>query len=361
MTWWHIGLLAIALLALATWAHLKFWVARLTRPTRYDEVHRVASGDGSAFELRRLRPAAPQPALPPVLLVHGIAINHRNLDPDERLSLARQLRDDGRDVWLLTLRCGRSDLRRDEVRKASFEALVRHDLPEAAAEVRARSGHPQIDYLGFSMGGMLLYASLGRSLPSAWVRRVVILGSPARVRIIVPHLGWLCRLPAWCYGWSAPLRLLARLTAFAAEWFDTPLHRLSVHLSNARRGYVRTMLVDAVQSIPAPLLRDFGLWAYADGAIRLADGQDALLGLRGARQPLLMIAGSRDHLAPPGSLRPALEAWGADGPGVDKTLIVVGKAHGQPDDYGHGDLAVGDRCEAEVNAPIRAFLNQSDG
>lgn len=357
MSWWQICLLILAGLALATWAHLKFWVARLTRPTRYDEEHRVASSDGSAYELRRLQPREAAADQPPVLMVHGIAINHRNLDPDEQLSLARQLRDDGRDVWLLTLRCGRADLSLAEVASASFAALVRCDVPEAVQEVLRRTGHHQLDYLGFSMGGMLLYASLGRSLPSAWVRKVVIMGSPARVRVIVPGLGWLCRLPAWCYHWKLPLRLLSRLTAFASEWFDTPIHRLSVHLSNARRGYVRLFMTDAVQSIPAPLLRDFGQWAYRDGVIRLADGLDVLQGLRAATQPLWMVAGSRDKLAPPAALQPAFDAWGADQPGVKKTLQVVGKRQGHPDDYGHADLAIGERCAAEVSAPIRQFLN----
>ncbi len=357
MTWWQICLLVLAVLALATWAHLKFWVGRLTRPTRYDEEHRIASSDGSAFELRRLKPSEPAADLPPVMLVHGIAINHRNLDPDERLSLARQLRADGRDVWLLTLRCGRPDLSFGEIRKASFEALASRDVPEAAQEVLRRSGHKQLDYIGFSMGGILLYATLGRSLPSEWLRKVVILGSPARVRIIVPGFGWMCRLPGWFYFWNAPLRPLSQMTAFAAEWFDTPIHRLSVHLPNARRGYVQVFMTDAVQSIPAPLLRDFGLWAYRDGVIRLADGLDVLQGLRAATQPLLMIAGSRDRLAPPSALQPAFDAWGADRDGVEKSLRVVGKRHGHPDDYGHADLAIGERCEAEVNPAVREFLN----
>ncbi|MBI5610598.1 MAG: hypothetical protein HY902_17110, partial [Deltaproteobacteria bacterium] len=50
-TWWYV-LGAAALLALATWAHLKFWVKRLQRPLHYDETHRIATPDGSAFDLR---------------------------------------------------------------------------------------------------------------------------------------------------------------------------------------------------------------------------------------------------------------------------------------------------------------------
>ncbi len=356
MNWWQICLLAVLVAAVATWAHLRFWVSRLSRQTRYDEVHRIASSDGSAFELRRLRPATPVAALPPLLMVHGIAINHRNLDPDEDLSIARQLRDDGRDVWLLTLRCGRHDLRAAEIRQANFAALVTRDLPEAVQQVRQRSGSDQIDYVGFSMGGMLVYAGLGRALPAAWVRKVVIIGSPARVRVIVPGLGWLCRLPEGFYSWNMPLRSLAQLTAFAAEWFATPIHHLSVQLANAAAGYVRVFMVDAVQSIPAPLLRDFGLWAYSDGVVRLSDGSDVLDGLRSATHPLLMVAATRDQLAPPQAMQPAFDAWGSDHAGVEKSFYIVGKSAGHAMDYGHGDLAIGMRTPAEVNAPIRAFL-----
>lgn len=357
MTWWELGLLATLGFGLAAWAHLRYWVARLSRQTRYDELHRVASSDGSAFELRRLTPHNPI-GLPPVLMVHGIAINHRNLDPDEDLSLARQLRSDGRDVWLLTLRCGRADLSAAEVRLSGFEALVTRDLPEAAQEVLTRTASPQLDYVGFSMGGMVAYAGLGRALPAAWVRKVVIIGSPARVRALVPGLGWLCRLPTWFYCWTLPLRGLAQGTAFAAEWFGTPIHSLSVQLANSAKGYVRVLLVDAVQSIPAPLLRDFGLWAYADGVIRLADGQDVLEGLRSVSHPLLMVSGTRDLLASPPLMQPAFDAWGSQHSDTEKSLHIVGKIAGHSLDYGHGDLAIGARAAAEVNAPVCAFLNR---
>ena len=356
MDWWQIALLILVVGGVALWAHIRFWVARLSRMTRYDEQHRIATSDGSAFELRRLKPSTPS-ELPPVLLVHGIAINHRNLDPDENLSIARQLREDGRDVWLLTLRCGRPDLSLAEIRLSGFEALVTRDLPEAAQEVLRRCDSSQLDYLGFSMGGMLAYAGLGRSLPAAWVRKVVLIGAPARVQAIVPGLGWLCRLPAWFYSWSLPLHALAQATAFAAEWFGTPIHALTVQLANSAKGYVRVLLVDAVQSIPAPLLRDFGLWAYSGGVVRLSDGLDVLEGLRTASQPLLMVAATRDLLAPPHVMQVAFDAWGSQCAETQKALRVVGKSAGQPLDYGHGDLAIGARSATEVNAPVRAFLN----
>lgn len=361
MTCWQLTLLLLAALALATWAHLKFWVARLSRPALYDEEHILATPDDSQVELRRLKPATPaqhagQP-LPPVLLVHGIAMNHRNLDADENLSLARRLRDDGRDVWLLTMRCGRRTLARGELQRHTFEALAAHDIPLAVAQVLERTGQTSLDYVGFSMGGILLYATLGRSLPAAAVRRVVIIGSPGRIGRVVPGVGWLRRLPAWCFRWRLPLRPLSRLAAFASEWLVTPIHTHTMQLSNCQPGYVRQAAVDAVQSVPGPLLRDLLHWSYGDGVIRLADGRDILDGLREVTQPVLLVAGTRDRLAPPKTLSVVLQAWGANRSGVTKSLLVVGRSAGQPDDYGHADLALGSRAAHEVHQAIRDFLS----
>ena len=53
--------------------------------------------------------------------------------------------------------------------------MAEHDLPTAVAAILERTDAPQVDYVGFSMGGMLLYASLGHTLPAAQVRRVAIM------------------------------------------------------------------------------------------------------------------------------------------------------------------------------------------
>lgn len=361
MDWWQWLLLAVAVLALATWAHLNFWVKRLTRPVRYDEEHHLRTPDGSTVELRRLKPPGGHEVagsmLPPVLLVHGIAMNHRNLDADERLSLARQLRNDGRDVWLLTMRCGRAKLRRGEVKRHTFAALAEHDIPLAVAEVLERTGQNCLDYVGFSMGGILLYATLGRSLAAELVRRVVIIGSPGRIGRVVHGVGWLRRLPEWCFRWRLPLRPLSRLTAFASEWLVTPVHTNTMQLSNCQPGYVRHAAVDAVQSVPGPLLREFLHWSYGDGVIRLTDDRDILDGLRDATQPVLLVAGTRDRLAPPKTLEVVLKAWGANRKTTAKRLLVVGRSAGHPDDYGHADLAIGSRAPQEVHQAIREFLN----
>ena len=345
---------AIALLLLLTWAHLVFWRRKLTRPVVYDETHRIKTPDGCGYELRRLQPVTPSAEVP-LLLVHGVAINHRNLDADDNLSLARTLRASGRDVWLLTLRSGRSDLLPSEWSKVRFEAMVDHDVPLAAREVLRRTSAEQLDYIGFSMGGMLLYASLGRTLPQGQVRRAVIIGSPGRVGKQVPGSGVLTLLPGPLLT-RAPLRTLSQYFAFASEWFPTVVHGITMHLPNAMPGYVRHAAVDAVQSIPAPLLRDMVRWSQRDQIPRLRDGRDILAGLATVDVPVLFVGGTQDRLCPPRALQAAFDAWGCNLGHTLKRMHLVGKAHGHLEDYGHADLAIGKRSQVEVFAPIVEFL-----
>ncbi len=350
--WWTLGGLA-ALWAL-TWAHLVHWRKRLARPARYDETHRIGTPDGCAFELRRLRPQASDGG-PPVLMCHGVAINHRNVDPDEQLSLARTLRDAGKDVWLLTLRSGRADLSRAERLLCSFAAMVRHDVPQAVQEVRQRTGSAQIDYIGFSMGGMLWYGTLDHTVPQLQVRRTVIIGSPGRVGRILPFAGIFKGLrPTSMVG--LPLRLGAQLVAFGAEWFETWIHRLTMNLRNCTPGYVRHVSMEGVQDVPGPLLHDLIRWAYTDRVPRLDDGRDILAGLGNVDVPVLMVAGTADKLCPVGHLQVAFDRWGCNKPHTPKRMLVVGRAHGQSDDYGHTDLMIGRNAAQEVFSPIVQFL-----
>lgn len=343
------------MLAAATWAHVAFWRRRLGRPVTYDDVQRLATPDGCAFEIRRLKPTSPSPD-PPVLLCHGVAINHRNLDADENLSLARTLRSAGRDVFLLTLRSGRSDLTAAERKVTDFNAMVDHDVPMAVRHVRATTGAEQIDYVGFSMGGMLLYACLGHTLPQLQLRRAVIIGSPGRVAHLLPVAGLLKLLPLNHLP-NAPLRFLSALAAFASEWFGTFIHRATMHLPNCMPGYVRHAAVEAVQSVPGPLLGDFVRWANTDRVPRLRDGRDILAGLAVIDVPVLLIGGSVDNLCQPRALKTVYERWGCNVPHTPKRLLMVGKPFGQGDDYGHADLAIGKRCQQEVFAPIVEFLS----
>ncbi|EYF07092.1 alpha/beta fold hydrolase [Chondromyces apiculatus] len=353
-----LGLALLVVFALATWAHLRFWNSRLGLALAYDVEEVLPTPDGAHIELRRVprakgaeaTKAADDAALPPVLLVHGLGANHRNQDLHPDWSLARHLAAVGRDVWLVTLRSGLL-VGWAERRRAHFGAMVKHDVPMAVQAILERTGKAQVDYVGFSMGGMLLYAALGRTLDVAKVRRAVIIGSPGRV--LSPTR--LVRLVPRGFIPTVPMRSLAQGFAFASEWARTPLHGALANPRNLAPGVTRLILMNLVRDIPAVLQAEFLGWAAGDGEIRVG-GERVLDGLAKVEVPVLFFAGSKDNLAPVSAVRHAFEAWGRERPETPKRLIVLGRDFGQQEDYGHGDLAVGARAAAEIFEPVARFL-----
>lgn len=358
---WELAALLVlvgASYALIVYGHVQFWRERLGLALPYSVEERIECPDGVPIELRRVPlPAGVSPAeLPPVLLVHGVAANHRNQDAHPDHSLARFLAGLGRDVWLVTLRCAEPGvLPGHDVR---FVSMARNDLPTAVEAVLARTGAPQLDYVGFSMGGMLLYATLDRFVPRARLRRVVTVGSPAELRPKLPVPAIARFIPQWIVP-RIPLRTLARAFSFAGEWFVTPWHAWVLNTRNVAPGITRMALVEVIEDIPAGLMFDFIGWTSGDGVVSI-DGESTLARLPQMDMPALFVAGSADALAPPSEVRHAFDAWGEDHPAVPKRFVVLGRDYGNDEDYGHGDLALGVRVATELFPPIAKFLGPED-
>ncbi len=331
-----------------------------TQALSYDSVERIETGDGVAIDLRHLQPLSDlDTVLPPVVLVHGIATNHRHLDMQPDLSMARFLAGAGRDVWLLTLRTGRHDRSCYESRLASFSAMVHHDLPAAIDAVRERTGAKRIDYVGYSMGGMLMYAALGWTVEAASIRRLAFVAAPTKVR---PPLRILRSLWIGLYRCVPTLfyRTPARLFADLVARFDTPLHAVSYQPGNVARAVVGSLMVNGVEDVPAALGREMTRWALSDGDIRV-DGRLALANIEDLGHTVCFMVGPLDRLAPPRSVRYAYDAWGTSLAEVDKRWLSVGLEHGASADYGHADLVMGRDAARDVFRPLAEFLAEHDG
>jgi polyhydroxyalkanoate synthase subunit PhaC len=359
--WALLGLLLTSLALALGLAHYRYWVRRLTVPLEYVDFESIPTPDGSAIELRRvplLNGAKPRPS-PPVLLVHGIAIDHQNNDVLPDLSLARELARRGHDCWLLTLRSGRSSAHWRERGLMRFDRMSRYDVPMGVARVLERTGATQLDYVGFSMGGMLLYASIGRTFEATSIRKVVILGSPAIVRLpAVLSVGAMLHFLPWWLVPTIPIRLLSRLFAFAAEWFRSPVHDIVYNNRNVERGIARTTMM-TIQDVPSALALDFARWARRGGPIDV-EGEPVLERLANLEIPALFFAGAADNIAPADAVRAAFEAWGKDVSNPDKRFVLLGAEHGAADDYGHGDLAIGRRAKEDIFLPACDFLANAD-
>jgi pimeloyl-ACP methyl ester carboxylesterase len=354
----------------------------------YDEVHRARTDDGWELALHRYRGPL-DAARPPVVLCHGVGANRHNLDLDGDRSLARSLRAQGRDVWLVDLRgAGDSDRARPKAGRRpgwTFDDHVRHDVPAALARVRAETGCEEVDWVGFSMGGLLAYAFFGAAAPAATggdpdaapdagapivpaagepgappappgplprLRRLVTIGSPVmdrpvRSRGVITLAGRLLSPFA-----RTPLQSPARALAFAAA----PLTWFAGGQVCARGGSsgaaLRVAMTNVIADVSRGVSRQLTDW-LARGRFVSADGAvDYAAGLTRIQAPTLVLGGQADRLAPPSTLRAAFERLGAP----EKRLVVLGPEHGQRQRYGHGDLAFGLHAPDEVYPLVAGWL-----
>lgn len=332
-------LLALLVLAAATLAHHLFWRWRLAAPTHEDEVLAARTRDGWTIHLGRRRPRAPA-RLPPVLLVHGIAMNRQAFDFGvERWSVAGFLTRAGFDCFTLDLR-GHGRSRRGPTRRWNLDTYLHEDLPAAFDAIRLATGAEKVLYAGHSQGALLGMAAC--ALHPERIAALVALGGPAHFHA-QPRLRTLVALRH--LGLGRCLRELALLAApFSGFWHPSPI-QLSVNTRNVERRVYRRLLANAIEDLQPGVLEQFAAFVRED-SFRSWDGTvDYRALLPRCTQPALFVSAEKDGLAPPAVVEAAYRAWG--GP---KRYLCAGH------DYGHADLLLGRSAPEVVFPPVRDFL-----
>lgn len=334
-----------------------FELGREPRPRRYD----ARTHDGWHLALYRYQPAK-RSHHTPVLLCHGMSSNRWDMDGPGNVSLARYLLRHGYDVWNVELRgAGRSTRptwwngKRYDWR---FEDYVQHDAPAALRKVLRETGARQVHWVGHSMGGMIAYALLMTPMHHK-IASAVTLGSPTMSDVGhpaldfgLPYRGLLRLLPA-----RVRIGTLARLGApFApllARGLSASIADLGWHEGNADLRLLWTLMLTAVDDLPASLLREFARW-YETKAMSDRYGMfDFTEHLERITTPILIIAGSKDGLTPPRDLEHVYQRIASP----DKTFRVIGKSHGDARDYSHADLILGLHAPTDVYPVVRQWLD----
>jgi pimeloyl-ACP methyl ester carboxylesterase len=353
-----VTLAVVAIIVMLVVAHVVYWRRRFYVHADYEHEQVLDTEDGCTIVLHRL--PRPEGAIvgPPVLMVHGLCANHRNNDLVPDHSLARHLRSRGRDVWLLTLRSGHPMRTRRARARVRFDHMVEHDIPLAIREVLRQTSATQVDYVGYSMGGMLMYAVVAHGDVCEQIRRVAIVGSPPILRVPWPLRGFMllgAAIPRSLVP-TVPARFFAISLAFVSELVFTPLHRLLAGERAAiRRGLVPQAMASAIADLEGPLAADFCGWqARRDGHVTYRNTPVLDL-LPAATMPALFVAGVLDPLGRVEGVRAAFEAWGA----TEKELLVLGREHGARSDYSHGDMILTMHAPDEVFEPVARFLAPS--
>lgn len=350
--------LAILALGFLTWAHYAFWRARFAPSDRPDEIHYVRTADGWDVQLRRYLPRGAGPRYEePVVLCHGLGANHYNVDWDPPHGIAQYLAEAGRDCWVISLR-GHDGSSRPSRRNGlrwgfSFDDHVR-DVVAALECVVAKTGASRVQWVGHSMGGMLAYALGGMEHARYLAGGVVALGSPASFADQA-YLRWLTRLGVvLARRTRVPQRWLTRMIAPFTGFFDLPFSELAIAPKSMDGRLVRRLQAWVFEDISAGVMRQFHDWVHNDAFRSLDRTVDYKERMRAHRAPFLLVAASADKLAPPPCMERAFALLGSE----EKTLRMVGRAHGQSVDYGHGDLLLGRAAPREIYPLVEAWLRE---
>ncbi len=335
-----------------------FEFGREPRPRRYS----ARTHDGWHLALYRYA-AKRRSHGTPVLLCHGMSSNRWDMDGPGDISLARYLLRHGYDVWVVELRgAGRSTRptwwngKRYDWR---FEDYVQHDAPAALRKVLHETGARQIHWVGHSMGGMIAYALLMTPMHSK-IASAITLGSPTMSDVGHPALDFglpyrsLLRLlpPRVLLGTLA--RLGAPFAPLLAYVLSTSIAELGWHEGNADLRLLRTLMLTAVDDLPASLLREFARWYETKAMSDRYAMFDFTEHLERITTPILIVAGSKDGLTPPRDLEHVYKRIASR----DKVFRVIGKKYGDARDYSHADLILGLHAPVDVYPVVLQWLEK---
>ncbi|HEX9244283.1 MAG TPA: alpha/beta hydrolase [Anaeromyxobacter sp.] len=338
MSWAEVLSIA-AVLAVLTAAHFAFWSWKLHAPGREDELLHARTRDGWSLAVGRRRPRS-APRLPPVLLVHGIAMNRQAFDFGlERWSLSAHLAEAGFDCFALDLR-GHGGSREGPPSRWTLDTYLREDLPAALDLVRERTGSLSVLYVGHSQGALLGMAAC--ALYPERIRALAALAPPAHFHA-QPKLTRLVALRR--AGLGGHLRPFARVAAPFSGYWHPAIFDLSINLRNVEPRVYRRLLANAIEDLPPGVVDHFAA-CTADDSFRSFDGAvDYRAMFPRCTQPALFVSAGKDGLAPPEVVEAASSEWG--GP---KRHWSGGR------DYGHTDLLLGRDAPEAVFPVIREFL-----
>ena len=331
---------------------LKRVLHRIERPRPWqkllgeDEAHErfeVVTDDGSRLVIRRVRPLGGDASRPPVMLLHGLGANHQTFLFPER-SLAHWLAEQGRDVYIPDLR-GSGDSIPCDYRWGLDEYLCL-DLPKIIEGILEASGHDRIDWVGHSMGGVLLMC-YGALFPEAPIERGLAIASAIDYRVGASNFAGLVAMrplieplskPAEIVPFGGLMHLLAPTMGKRPFLFE----RFNMWPENIEPWVMRRIHARCFHAIPATLLLSLAS-TFETSGFRLRSGESLRDRCDLFHVPLHIIAGSRDTQV---SIE-AIEST-CDRVGENASFEVFGKQFGQREDYGHFDLILGKHVQREV-------------
>jgi pimeloyl-ACP methyl ester carboxylesterase len=274
--------------------------------------------------------------------------NHLNWDYREEVSLSHHLQTLGWDVWIPELRGdpGATPPHRKDKGRFDFDDHARYDLPVVVDTVLAETGRTELDWVGHSMGGMLLYTALS-DYPDK-VRSGVAICSPATFDNLLPMHEMVAR-----QGWALkgngviPAKALGAATAGLGK--ANPAFRRIANPKNLDWKIAKAMGHHALNDLPRPMAAQASRW-LREGAFTSSDGEPWVVPVQGDQTPILVFGAVNDRVSGELDVATACGLFG------NCEYVRLSKADGFALDYGHIDPVLGKTAPSEVWPLISDFL-----
>jgi len=326
--------------------------------------------DGWRLGIRRYRPARPDPSKLPVVLCHGLGLNATFWTLTDN-HLPGQLAARGYEVFVFDMRGsgenGRVGLQgrvNRFLRQTPFlergeanwniDDLVAYDIPAILNHVERTTGRDQVNWVGHSLGGMMIFPYLELSPESGRIANFVGMGSTIiqaetpRTKLLNANKG-LCALLR-----VASTGRLGRPLAFIRFPGLEKIDRFYYTAENVDRATIARFYGFALEDPGPGALRQLAPYLESGHLLSADRSIDYSARLGEIRTPSLMIAGDGDILS---DIRSTELTYGGLG-SKDKTLVKFGKSHGTVAEYGHCDLVWSRYAPGEVFPIILDWLDK---
>ena len=334
------------------------------------------TADGWRLGVRHFRPIAPDPAKLPVVLCHGLGLNATFWTiTDPRTYLPTQLTAKGYEVFVfdfrgsgLSAKIGAIGQLNARLRQTpllelgecrwNVDEIVKYDVPAVLDHIKTETGKDRVNWIGHSLGGMLMFAYLETSPEPRRIANFVAMGSTIAF----------ADRPETRFQQERMLtanRGLQRLSQVASTGrLGRPLMIMRIPgLDKIDQFYFSDANVDrtTVSRFYGYTLEDTGCAALKQLDPYLAIGRflsadrsiDYVARLDEVHTPLLMVAGDGDIMSDIPSTELTFNAVASR----DKTLLRFGKSEGHVADYGHCDLVWSRYAAKEVFPPLIDWLD----
>jgi lysosomal acid lipase/cholesteryl ester hydrolase len=307
--------------------------------------------DGWRLGVRHYRPEHPDLGKLPVILCHGLGLNATFWTITDN-HLPAQLTQRGYEVYVFDIRAsgeniklGKNDRVNQWLRETPFrergesswnvDDLVRYDVPAILDYVEKDSEQSRVNWVGHSLGGMMMFPFLELSTEPERIANFVGMGSTI-IQATTPQRDMLHAnfgIRSLLHIASAG-RLGRPLTYFRMPGLEM-IDQFYYTTENVDRRTIARFYGYTLEDPGPGALRQFAPY-LRHGHLLSADGRiDYAARLGEVTVPALMVAGARDLISDVPSTRKTFDSLGS----ADKTLVVFGKSNGHIADYGHCDLA----------------------